>query len=93
MLRIPLKIVVSQFKKEIFKAETLLYQDIFILVGKKVIMVFTDRCLLKKRNYFLANPIFVAFSSRVLFFTKMHVSTNEYQRLRHVHASLAGLAR
>jgi len=37
-----LKIIVPQFKKEIFKAETLLYQDIFILIGKKVIAVFTD---------------------------------------------------
>jgi len=27
------------------------------MVGKKVIAVFTDRCFLKKRNYFLANPI------------------------------------
>jgi len=47
-----------QFKKEILKTETFLYQDIFILVGKKVFAgFFIDRCLLKKRNYFLANPI------------------------------------
>ena len=37
----------SQFKKEILKGETLLYQDIFILIGKKVIAVFTNRCLKK----------------------------------------------
>jgi len=63
-----LKIVVSQFKKEILKAETLLYQDIFILVDKNVIAVFTDRCLLKKKhNYFLVNPIYTTqiFMSRI----------------------------
>jgi len=43
------------FKKEILKTETLFYQDIFILVSKKVIAVFIDKCLLKKRNYFLVN--------------------------------------
>jgi len=54
LLITPLKIVVSQFKKEILKAETLLYQDVFILVDEKVIAIFTDRCLLKKRNYLLS---------------------------------------
>ena len=47
-----------QFKKEILKTETFLYQDIFILIGKKAFAAFfIDRCLLKKRNYFFVNPI------------------------------------
>jgi len=34
----------------------------FILIDKKIIAVFTDRCLLKKHNYFLANPIDITYN-------------------------------
>ena len=54
----PLKIVVLyNLKKRFLKLNFTLSRYIYI-VGKKVIAVFTDRCLLKKRDDFLLNLIY-----------------------------------